>query len=342
MHGAQPTPDPFFIVGTERSGSNLLRLMLNAHPDVHIPHPPHVMHLLGPLEGRFGPPGAPATLERAAAAVAALVAHHIHPWAIQPDVGRLIAEASPPDLLGLTLALYEQSREHAKKARWGCKSTFMIDQVDAVLRARPGARFIWLVRDARDVAVSSRDSVFNPKHPLLVARLWARQQRQGLSLEARHPGAVYRLRYEDLTRAPEAAMRSLCAFLGLPWSDAVLRHADTPEASTIASLSGSWKNNDKAVLADNQGKWRLRLSRRDAARIVAVAEGELRALGYPILAEDCGYTLGALDELQATLGEAAGRLRVELKSMKEDKNHWRRWQRRAHLWRVERALQGPG
>lgn len=342
MRAAEPTPDPIFIVGTERSGSNLLRLMLNAHPDVHIPHPPHVMHLLGPLEPRFGPPGAPATLARAAAAVAALVERHIHPWAITPDVGRLVAEASPPDLLGLSMALYEQAREHAKKPRWGCKSTFMITEVDRVLRARPGARFIWLVRDARDVAVSSRDSVFNPKHPLLVARLWAHQQRQGLSLEARHPEAVHRLRYEDLTRAPEPAMRALCAFLGLPWSEAVLRHAETPEASTIAALSGSWKNNDKAVLSDNQGKWRLRLSRRDAARIVAVAEPELRALGYPILAEDLGYAVGPLDEVQAAVGEAAGRLRVELQSLRADRNHWRRWRRRAHLWGLDRSLKGAG
>ena len=41
---------PVFIVGTERSGSNLLRVMLNASSELAVPHPPHVMRYFAPLE----------------------------------------------------------------------------------------------------------------------------------------------------------------------------------------------------------------------------------------------------------------------------------------------------
>jgi len=37
------TADPLFILGTERSGSNLLRLICNAHSRITIPHPPHIL-----------------------------------------------------------------------------------------------------------------------------------------------------------------------------------------------------------------------------------------------------------------------------------------------------------
>ena len=45
---------PLFIIGTERSGSNLLRLILDAHPGITVPHPPHVMNYFAALEGRYG------------------------------------------------------------------------------------------------------------------------------------------------------------------------------------------------------------------------------------------------------------------------------------------------
>lgn len=39
------TDSPIFIIGTERSGTNLLRLILNAHPNIALPHPPHIMKI---------------------------------------------------------------------------------------------------------------------------------------------------------------------------------------------------------------------------------------------------------------------------------------------------------
>jgi hypothetical protein len=43
---------PFFIVGTERSGSNLLRVILDTHPALSVPHPPHILRYFAPLEPR--------------------------------------------------------------------------------------------------------------------------------------------------------------------------------------------------------------------------------------------------------------------------------------------------
>ncbi len=75
----------------------------------------------------------------------------------------------------------------------------MVHHVDRVLQRDPGARFLWLVRDPRDVAVSSRKSVFSPFHPALTAKLWVAQQREALALEERlGSSVVLRLRYEDL------------------------------------------------------------------------------------------------------------------------------------------------
>ena len=127
------TDAPLFIIGTERSGSNLLRLVLDAHPRITVPHPPHVMNYFGAIEERYGDLSVPASRRRAARHMAELVCIHIHPWDITPSVERLVEEADPPDLFGLFLALYDQHLESTKASRWGCKSTFMIHHVDRIL-----------------------------------------------------------------------------------------------------------------------------------------------------------------------------------------------------------------
>jgi hypothetical protein len=93
---------------------------------------------------------------------------HIHPWESLPDLDAIASSAQPMDLFGIFVAIYEWQQQEVGKARWGCKSTFMIHHVDRILARFPNAKFIWLIPDPRDVAASSRESVFNPCHPYLL------------------------------------------------------------------------------------------------------------------------------------------------------------------------------
>ena len=202
------SPPPLFILGTERSGSNLLRLILDSHPRIVIPHPPHVMRYFTPLVERYGDLADAARFRRLVDDVLTLVRAHIHPWPWVPDAEDLVRRArvvpggDKPDLFSVYAALHEAVRDHQlgpDGGRWGCKSTFMIDHVDRIVAEWPGARLLWLYRDPRDVAASSRQSVFSAFHPWMTARLWDRQQRQGLELEAR---GVPLLRIKYVSHAP--------------------------------------------------------------------------------------------------------------------------------------------
>ncbi len=81
------TERPVFIVGTERSGSNLLRLVLNSHSRIFIPHPPHIVHLLRPVERDYGDLRREAAWRLLVGDVCRLVRWHTFPWEItlQPD-----------------------------------------------------------------------------------------------------------------------------------------------------------------------------------------------------------------------------------------------------------------
>jgi len=333
-------PDsPFFIIGTERSGSNLLRLILTAHTRIEVPHPPHIVRYFAPLESGYGDL---AHSDRAFAAlvddILMLVRLHIYPWPFLPDRGRVWREAPSRDALGVTAALYDQCRERARKARWGCKSTFMIHYTDRIRALFPDARLIFLTRDPRDVAASSRRSVFNPFHPYCTARLWAHQQRLGLDLLEQLPAeSIQHIRYEDLIARPQESVARVCAFLGEEFEPRMLRFFDTAEARKSASLSRSWANTGRDIIASNAGKYRVELTRAEVQTVEGVARAEMERLGYipdfpparpPSRFKVVGYRLLDL----------ATWARVEFRSLVSDRNHWRRWARdlAAFSFRVRR------
>lgn len=320
--------DPIFIIGTERSGSNLLRVILTSHSRIDVPHPPHVMKYFAHLEPRYGDLDRRENLDRLAGDVLRLLAVHIHPWQVTVHRARLVDEAEPKDLLGLLFGLQQQHMERAGKARWGNKSTFMLDHVDRVRAHRPGARFLWLVRDPRDVAVSSRQSVFSPFHPYFTARLWAAQQAECEALWRRlGPEVVLRLRYEDLLADPEATVREVCRFLGEDFELQMLRYHETEGVRRGAALSESWRNTAAPVLRDNAGRWRGRLRDEELAAVEQVCGPMMDHLGYARQAAGEGRPPTAGTLLRWRLSNERDRLRVEWRSLRKDQNHWRRWGR---------------
>jgi hypothetical protein len=323
--------DPLFILGTERSGSNLVRLILNAHSRIHIPHPPHVIRYFAPIEKRYGKLSDTRNLDRLASDVLRLVRAHIHPWDAVPSVEELVWKAHPSDLFGLYYALYDFSREHGGKARWGCKSTFMIDHVDRVRQTWPDARFILLVRDPRDVAVSSRGSVFSTFHPYHTARLWASQQTTGSELLRVLPAAAITLiRYEDLLADPEGEVRKIAAFLEESFEPAMLRFFDTPEARKVQSLSESWHNTASPIVTGNTGRFRTGLSSSELRMVEDVVGPLMERFGYPraLPASVSGSPrLSPIRRLGVALGDTRERVGVEWASFRKDRNFRLRWRR---------------
>ncbi|MBM3465709.1 MAG: sulfotransferase [Armatimonadetes bacterium] len=330
---AVPPGGPFFIVGTERSGSNLLRLVLNAHSRLFVPHPPHVMNFFRPLAPSYG------NFYEMADDVARLVAWHSYPWDVAPSGIDLVRRAPERTLFGLYAAAHELYLAQVGKARWGCKSTFMIHEAQAIFRVYPDARLIFLTRDPRDVAVSARKSVFHFFHPYFVALRWRDEMRLGISLL--DSGRAQVIRYEDLLAAPEDQVRRLCAFLGEGFEDRMLRFFESPEARKSASLCADWRNTDAAILRDNFKKYERELGGQEVALVETVCAVEMARLGYPTVAAPVPLPdawrvrwYRVLDFLQ--------RMPVEWKSFRGDRNWWLRLRKNAFVgWlRIKASMKG--
>jgi hypothetical protein len=312
---------PILIIGTERSGSNLLRLVLNSHSNIAIPHPPHFMRYFAPLTSAYGDLTQVRNRRALVRDAQLLLRRHIHPWEHPIDADRVLAQ-STASVFGVVGAFYEEYRRAEGKPRWGCKSTFTVHHVPEVRAEYPNARFVWLVRDPRDVAASAKRAVFNHFHPYRTAQLWAEQQSlAAAALDEHGPGVVHLIRYEDLVTDPEPTLRRLCEFLDEPFEPAMLAHHRSRAAQRTASLSQSWHNTDRPITAGRVGSHVNDLTAAQVRQVELAAGPMMSRLGYAVEAGEPGR---APSMALIRAHDVVLRVRTEVRSMRKDRNYRRR------------------
>ncbi len=317
--------DPIFIIGTERTGTNLLRLILNSHADIAIPHPPHIMKNLSCLEPFYGDLSVDKNFRKLIRDVVTTVRLHPYPWGISLDQEKIFRLAKARDLISVCFAIYEQYRESTGKTRWGCKSTFMIYHVAMIRKYYPTAKFIYMVRDGRDVAASAKKTIFNHYCVYFTARLWSLEQQIGIFWLNKLSGQdIFLLRYEDLLQGPEETVRSLCKFLNEPYQDNLLDFFKSEEARKSARLSLAWKNTSSPILKDNSAKFKRELRKKEIDLFEAIAFRELDRFSYsltkPFCLAEADNAKGIKFKLSYLAEELFLMIRVQLKHIFTDKN----------------------
>ena len=112
----------------------------------------------------------------------------------------------------------------------------------------PGARFIHIVRDGRDVVTSRHRRA--PDRYWVAPERWVMDVEAGRALES-HP-RVITVRYEDLVMDVEEQLRRLCTFLDLPFAKQMLGYPDTARVPR----SEGWVPRLRPISADSVGRWR--------------------------------------------------------------------------------------
>lgn len=268
-------PD-FFVVGAGRSGTTLLRLMLAGHSRLHIP--PETW-FIEPLVEQL-PLTAPLKPAQLDAALRIMTGHERWPDMDFPaDALRCQALAMAAPTLGSVIALvYARQAELSGKQRVGGKTPHYLAILPQLATLFPAARFIHLIRDGRDVAISWIDAGWNRYHQRGFEWRAAMRWREFYQTSPWHD-RVLEVRYEALVREPEATLRTICSFLGEVFEPGMLdwqpRLALVPERDR--HLHGKL---GRGLLREATSVWRHRLARWECLAIEACLGPELRAAGY--------------------------------------------------------------
>lgn len=215
-------PDPIFVVGAERSGTTLLNLMLDGHPE---------LAWLGEFE--FALKAIP---ERGWPDLAAF-----RDWlsiermflALELDVDPAL---SFEELLNSFLL---QVRKRAGKRRVGATTHKDFDKLP---RLWPQARYVHLLRDGRDVA-RSRIGMGWAGNLWCASWGWLEAEQTWDVLKAQlAPQAWIEVRYEDLVGDPRGELERICDHIGLSFDEGLLAYPGTTTYSLPdAAMAYQWK-----------------------------------------------------------------------------------------------------
>ena len=173
------------MIGTQRSGSNLLRLMLNQLPEVSAPHPPHILERFIPLLPAYGDLNVQENFYSLVHDVCSLVAYNPVQWKyICLKQNEIIQRCNKPSLTEIARVIYEMNAENENASIWMCKSLSNIHYAH-VLEESTRPLYIFLYRDGRDVACSFKRAVVGEKHVYHIARQWQQEQELCLALQQR-------------------------------------------------------------------------------------------------------------------------------------------------------------
>ena len=269
---------PFFLVGFQRSGTTMLRLMLNAHPEVAIPHDS------ARLWFNYREKAASSTVTRMMADL--LDEPRIKAWKTELPREQIFADPLPDAFPAVMRRFHEvYARAHGKRM-WGDKNTGTLTELDQLNRMFPTCRILHLVRDGRDCALShmSREYVYGYANVLRVAVEWRDQVTLCRKMGAMLPAERYmELRYEALITEPEAELRGICRFLGVGFAAEMLDYHKTVDDNVPEDKRSLWPLLDQPPQAANLNKWKTHMSAADRAVFERNAGPLLRHYGYETL-----------------------------------------------------------
>ena len=216
------------------SGTTLLRLMLDSHERIAIPHETGFMRAY--KAQKFIP----------------------FKWTGRGWAKRLgwSDEELDRELSAFYTRIFMRYAELNGKQRWGEKTPMHTWHVTAMARVFPDAVFVGIVRHP-GACVASNVSRFR-QPPAKAMRHWDRYNREIARQAASYADRFVVLRYEELVLAPDALMRELLSWLSEPWSDKVMQHHVVQSERDHKRIEGKTRAGD-AIDASRITKWTRQL-----------------------------------------------------------------------------------
>lgn len=247
---------PVFIVGSMGSGTTLVRLILDSHPNIAIAQETGVARALvanewipfwehgGEWYGRLG-------------------------WTLDE------LEAHMRESYGVLFSRFAQQRG---ATRWGDKTPFHIWHMPLLARVFPDAVFVGTTRHPAAVAASIRKRFGYSWSGS--AQHWVRWNKEMIYQGAQLGERFSLLRYEDLVTQPEEVTRDLMSWLGEPWSDRLLSfHEVHMQRGTPSEVEGLTRS-DSPIDATRAARWAIDVDHRTEQLLLRRTSRLAQLLGY--------------------------------------------------------------
>lgn len=269
------------FVGTQRSGSNLLRLMLNRLNEVDAPHPPHILKTIYPLLPAYGDlSNGQGFIDLIRDTLCLIKTNPISWEKFDPGISQILARCSTPSPVEAFRVLYSMKAEASGAKFWCCKSMANIHYVEQLEANGVSPFYLHIYRDGRDVAASFKKTMVGHKHIYFLARQWQKEQQLANALKTRFKSRFIQVRYEDLITNPKAACQAICRRLDIKYQPEMLTYHQSKESHNAATAGKMWENLSRPVINNNCNKFLQVLTEKEILIFESLAGEMLEKHGY--------------------------------------------------------------
>ena len=259
----------FFIIGRARSGTTMLRMFFDAHPEVCIPiESPVILHLYQ----KYGKQKEWTTGNLTGFYNDLLKIKDFEKWEIDRENlksgllgfnGRLSFQS----LIKYIYLNYQSIFLKTDIKLIGDKNPVYSVNINEIFKIFPEAKYIHLTRDYRDHILSMVKTGLLTPVVLFLAYRWKLSAKSLLRMKRKHPGSFYTIRYEDVVSDPGRYIKEMCSFLCIRYVPQVLEYAQTSESKyreqIEAKLEAHHKKVFEPVSTDRINVWKSEMNDKD-------------------------------------------------------------------------------
>lgn len=275
---------PIILLASERSGTNLLRAMVSSHSKVSAPPP---TGLVGNLASRAFYYLTPLNSQHVSEFIddaITMTQIHFNPWDISINQQEVLKRLSSVSFWQVFKSLYDIYTEDEEKNFWFSKEPNLFNHIYEIKLNMPDAKFIYMVRDGRDVAASMIKGGMHTSHIYEAAHMWSSDQKKCLTAlsDPMLSESMLLINYEDLISDANAVMKKVMEFVGLNYESSQLEYYKNKNVINHSNKTEFWKNISKPLDSTNKGKYKNNLSAKQIEIFESIAWDEMRLLGYQL------------------------------------------------------------
>jgi len=274
---------PFdFLICSERSGSNLITKLLDAHPQVCGPSPFHIFRASVPHLYRYGDLSTDRNWHILLKDIVDLYHKMIARWKYPLSREQLEKAVAKHSLVEVIHWIFEKEMRVNGKERIFVKENQSYTLLPFFLTYFTHSKFIFLVRNPRDMASEWKMTGPLPGQVRTAARQWRIDQKRSLQAFGflKDLNRIHLVKFEQLLQNTVTTLEEICAFLGIDYSEQMLDFHRNEMTVVNAWQQRAWADLQQPIMPDNVGIFRSRLSEPEILYIEALCGEEMAQLGY--------------------------------------------------------------
>ena len=277
----------FFLISTERSGSNLITNLLNNHKNICAPSPTHLFRLFANNSYNFGDGSFRLDEEKLVKYFYLAFKNTFANWNLNISEKELI-KLRINNAIDYVKYVYEKLAFKQKKNIIFVKENYTYSFSNSIISNIKNVKFIYLVRDPRSVAASwlKRNEYGGAEEAV---KIWINDQRETIKfLYQLKKGNFYLIKYEDILKN-NSVFKKLFEFMKVKYDTKIMNFYKNKETIQLSKLTNDWKNLSKPLIKNNDQAYKKILNKDEINYVEKKCKDLMIFFGYRLSNEKNVY-----------------------------------------------------